>query len=211
MSRAHAPASTCWAVEVHYLVRGKGCRPAPTAFTQISPHFPVHYYECGAGVRSGLISTARNSCQQTGNNVFSLIFLIFAHHSIQIPSASHPLERDLMYLRFVVFCFGLMAPAFSWAMDFSIERLDLRPIRQPTLHITASGRIQSGDTEKLKAAIEGADLSYVRDVLFLFDSPGGSLLESLKMGAYIADIPATVSAQVGASDIPNAICASANG
>ena len=43
----------------------------------------------------------------------------------------------------------------------------------------------------------------------MFDSPGGSLLESLKMGAYIADIPATVSAQVGASDIPNAICASA--
>ncbi len=114
-----------------------------------------------------------------------------------------------MYPRFLVFCVGLMTPAFSWAMDFSIERLDLRPIRPPTLHITATGEIQSGDTEKLKAAIEGADVSDVRDVLILFDSPGGSLMESLRMGDYIADIPAIVSAQVGASDMPNAICASA--
>lgn len=102
-----------------------------------------------------------------------------------------------------------MAPASSWAMDFSIERLDLRPIRQPTLHITATGEIQAGDTEKLKATIDGVDVSDVRDVLFIFDSPGGSLMESLRMGDYIADIPAIVSAQVGASDMPGAICASA--
>lgn len=94
-------------------------------------------------------------------------------------------------------------------MDFSIERLDLRPIRQPTLHITATGEIQAGDTEKLKATIDGVDVSDVRDVLFIFDSPGGSLMESLRMGDYIADIPAIVSAQVGASDMPGAICASA--
>ncbi len=94
-------------------------------------------------------------------------------------------------------------------MDFSIERLDLRPIRQPTLHITAIGEIQAGDTEKLKAKIEEVDVSDVRDVLIIFDSPGGSLMESLRMGAYIADIPAIVSAQVGASDMPDAICASA--
>ncbi len=94
-------------------------------------------------------------------------------------------------------------------MDFSIERLDLRPIRQPTLHITATGEIQTGDTDKLKAKIEEADVSDVRDVLIIFDSPGGSLMESLRMGDYVADIPAIVSAQVGASDIPDAICASA--
>ncbi|WP_143071472.1 hypothetical protein [Tranquillimonas rosea] len=59
------------------------------------------------------------------------------------------------------------------------------------------------------ALLAGADKSDVRDVLFLFDSPGGSLMESLRMGNYIADIPAIVSAQVGGSDMPDAICASA--
>ena len=102
-----------------------------------------------------------------------------------------------------------MAPVSLWAMDFSVERLDLRPIRQPTLHITATGKIQAGDTEKLKAAIDSVDVSDVKKVLFIFDSAGGSLMESLKMGDYIADIPAIVSAQVGVSDMPDAICASA--
>ncbi|WP_139792840.1 PAN domain-containing protein [Pseudophaeobacter leonis] len=114
-----------------------------------------------------------------------------------------------MYFRLIIFCVSLIAPVSSWAMEFSIERLDLRPIRPPTLHITATGEIQTGDTEKLKNTIEGADVSDVRDVLFMFDSPGGSLMESLRMGDYIADIPAIVSAQVGASDMPDAICASA--
>lgn len=94
-------------------------------------------------------------------------------------------------------------------MEFTVERFDLRPIRPPTLHITATGEIRGGDTEKLRAAIEAADRSDVRDVLFIFDSPGGSLVESLEMGAYIADLPAIVSAQVGSSDFPQAICASA--
>jgi hypothetical protein len=94
-------------------------------------------------------------------------------------------------------------------MEFSIERLDLRPIREPTLHITATGEILPGDSEKLKAAIEVTDTSDVRDVLFMFDSPGGSLVESLEIGGYISEIPAIVSAQVGSRDVQNAVCASA--
>ncbi len=126
-----------------------------------------------------------------------------------MPGFRQLFKWDLMYLLFLLFCFSLMAPVSSWAMDFSIERLDLRPIRQPTLHITATGEIQAGDTEKLKATIDGIDVSDVRDVLMIFDSPGGSLMESLRMGNYIADIPAIVSAQVGTSDMLDAICASA--
>ncbi|SEO17051.1 hypothetical protein [Palleronia pelagia] len=111
-------------------------------------------------------------------------------------------------IQFIVFILSLL-PGGLAAMEFSIERLDLRPIREPTLHITAIGEIVAGDTEKLRTALEAADTSDVRDVLFMFDSPGGSLMESLELGGFIADIPAIVSAQVGSSDLPNAVCASA--
>ncbi|MCL1630103.1 hypothetical protein M3N55_15355 [Roseibaca sp. V10] len=110
-------------------------------------------------------------------------------------------------ISFVLFLSVL--PASLAAMEFSVERIDLWPIREPTLHIKASGEILPGDTEKLKAAIDAADTSDVRDVLFMFDSPGGSLIESLEIGAYIAEIPAIVSAQVGSQDMPSAVCASA--
>lgn len=102
-----------------------------------------------------------------------------------------------------------MLPASLWAMEFTVERFDFRPIRPPTLQIIATGEIRGGDTEKLKAAIASVDKTDVRDVLFIFDSPGGSLVESLEMGAFVADLPAIVSAQVGSSDFPEAICASA--
>lgn len=114
-----------------------------------------------------------------------------------------------MYLPILFACIALLLPVSAWAMEFSIERFDPRPMRPPTLHITATGPIEAGDTEKLQAVIDGADKMDVRDVLFMFDSPGGSLMESLRMGDYIADIPAIVSAQVGSSDLPDAICASA--
>lgn len=115
-----------------------------------------------------------------------------------------------MHFATVIFVlFFSILPVSLAAMEFSVERLDLRPIREPTLHITANGEILPGDTEKLKAAIDAADTSDVRDVLFMFDSPGGSLIESLELGAYIAEIPAIVSAQVGSRELPNAVCASA--
>ncbi|GGE29180.1 hypothetical protein GCM10011360_16600 [Primorskyibacter flagellatus] len=114
-----------------------------------------------------------------------------------------------MLLRIVVPLIAYLLPSALYAMDFTIERLDLRPIRPPTLHITANGEIRNGDTERLRALVDAADTSEVRDVLFLFDSPGGSLMEGVRMGRYIADIPAIVSAQVGSTAAPEAICASA--
>jgi hypothetical protein len=108
----------------------------------------------------------------------------------------------------LAFLLALVSTSAS-AMDFSIERIDLRPIREPTLSITATGKIEPGDTGKLAQALASADTLDVRDVRFTFDSPGGSLWESLDMGAFIADMPAIVSAQVGGLNTPNAICASA--
>lgn len=116
--------------------------------------------------------------------------------------------RIVLLRGFLFFFLGALCTPAA-AMDFSIERIDVRPIRQPTIHVTATGAIESGDTEKLKAAFDTVDKSDVRDVLFMFDSPGGALMESLEMGDFISDLPAIVSAQVGSQDIPDAECASA--
>lgn len=50
------------------------------------------------------------------------------------------------------------------------------------------------DVTRPERPFSEADTSEVRDVLFLFDSPGGSLMEGIRMGEYISDIPAIVSA-----------------
>lgn len=117
--------------------------------------------------------------------------------------------RHILLSRIFLAMLCIALPSVLSAMEFSIERLDLRPIRPPSLHITATGPIERGDTEKLKATLLAADKDDVRDVLFIFDSPGGNLMESLEMGSYIADIPAIVTAQVGSTGMSNAICASA--
>jgi len=114
----------------------------------------------------------------------------------------------LLLRGFLFFFLGALCTPAA-AMDFSIERIDLRPIRPPTIHVTATGVIESGDTEKLKAAFDTVDKSDVRDVLFMFDSPGGALMESLEMGNFISGLPAIVSAQVGSQDMPDAESASA--
>jgi hypothetical protein len=114
-----------------------------------------------------------------------------------------------LLIRIILSCLMFILPASLCSMEFTVERFDLRPIRAPTLQVTATGEIRGGDTEKLKATINSVDQTGVRDVLFIFNSPGGSLVESLEMGAYIADLPAIVSAQVGASEMEGAICASA--
>ena len=87
--------------------------------------------------------------------------------------------------------------------------IDLRPIRPPSIMIMASGEIEGGDTQKLRALMDSVDTVEVRDVMIIFDSPGGSLFESLEMADYISSIPAIVSTQVGTESASRAICASA--
>ncbi|OAN71581.1 hypothetical protein A8B83_11730 [Rhodobacteraceae bacterium EhC02] len=114
-----------------------------------------------------------------------------------------------MIIRLFAVCLLSLLPASLFAMEFTVKRTDMRPIRAPTISVAAVGEIRSGDTEKLKAALASVDNSGVRDIIFTFDSPGGSLMESMEMGEYIASLSPLVSAQVGGTDQPGAICASA--
>jgi hypothetical protein len=95
------------------------------------------------------------------------------------------------------------SPALS--LDIDVEYLDLRPIRPPTIHVTLTGEIEEGDTQRIKAAISPYT---VDNALFLFDSPGGSLMEGLEIGRFIQSLSYTTNSQVGTLEKPGAICAS---
>ena len=95
------------------------------------------------------------------------------------------------------------------ALEVSSEYTDLRPISPPSLQITLTGEIEAGDVERVGAEVAKYLDRDVSRILFLFDSPGGSLIEGLRLGEFIASLPMMTSAQVGTLDNPAAICASA--
>ena len=112
---------------------------------------------------------------------------------------------------FLVFCLisTILLGRPSSAANFEVEIIDLRPIRELTIHIKMSGQIEAGDAAVLSSIlIENQHLG-MRDILFLMDSPGGNLLEGLAIGQIIASLQQVTSAQVGSNDNPDAICASA--
>lgn len=96
-----------------------------------------------------------------------------------------------------------------FAMEISSEYSDFRPISPPSVHITLTGEIEPGDVERLRAELAKYLDRDVSSILFLFDSPGGSLIEGLELGKFIASLPVMTSAEVGTFDNPSAICASA--
>jgi len=110
----------------------------------------------------------------------------------------HKLQATLAILS----CLGY-SPSF--ALDIEVEYIDPRPIRPPAIHVTLSGEIEEGDAQRIEAAITQYT---VGSGLFMFDSPGGSLMEGLTIGRLIQSLPYTTNAQVGTMDNPDAICAS---
>jgi hypothetical protein len=135
--------------------------------------------------------------------------LVLRENSIQDCAKDSTAESKHLICRLFAVCLLSLLPASLFAMEFTVKRTDLRPIRAPAISITAVGEIRPGDTEKLKAALASVDNRGVRDIIITFDSPGGSLMESLEMGEYIASLAPLVSAYVGSADHPGAICASA--
>lgn len=116
-----------------------------------------------------------------------------------------PLALVALALLFV----GLLTPSPSSAATFEVEAIDLRPIREPTIHVTITGPIVTGDTDRLSALLAEHRQPGMRDILFLMDSPGGNLTEGLAIGRMIAALPEITTMQVGSAERPDAICASA--
>lgn len=94
-------------------------------------------------------------------------------------------------------------------MEVASEYTDLRPINPPSLQITLTGEIEPGDVERVQKELSKYLDRDVSRILFVFDSPGGSLIEGLELGRLIANLPVMTSSQVGTLDNQTAICASA--
>lgn len=93
------------------------------------------------------------------------------------------------------------------AMEISSNYREGTQFMPPTLTISMSGEIVQGDAAALKAEIlryEGRPLS---DISFEFESPGGALMEGIRIGQVIAARPEDTTARVAGGSSP--ICASA--
>lgn len=110
----------------------------------------------------------------------------------------------------VVATWGALLAVPASAADIDIEFLDMRPVEAPTIHVTLSGEIVSGDMIKLATELKKYNLDEMRNILVMFDSHGGDLFEGIKIGTLLRNLDGLiVSTQVGSIDSPNAICASA--
>ena len=79
----------------------------------------------------------------------------------------------------------------------------------PLLKVFVSGEIHGGDTARLRRELDRHAARAPRDIAFHFDSPGGTLLEGIRMGEMIAARPEVTQAHVAAGNGAPASCASA--
>ena len=75
------------------------------------------------------------------------------------------------------------------------------------MHI--EGDIVEGDAERIRQLISSSVTAKQRGIFFAFDSPGGNLMEGVRIGRAIAERPEYTTSLVGTPDNPRAICASA--
>lgn len=103
----------------------------------------------------------------------------------------------------------LSLPLRCNALEITAEVRDLRPLLPLGLSITLTGPIQEGDAGRLQSLLSEYSGLDMRDISVELDSPGGSLVEGLALARILMSRKEIVSAQVGSSDRPDAICASA--
>ena len=95
---------------------------------------------------------------------------------------------------------SLLASAFlavgnvAGAVEIETTYLDISPFMPKTLQVSISGTIESGDTEKLRVALDRYRDKFVQSIALTFSSSGGSLVEGIGMGRLIASLePVTTS------------------
>ena len=75
------------------------------------------------------------------------------------------------------------------------------------MHI--NGEIVEGDVKRVQAILSAHVTDKQRGIYFVFDSPGGNLLEGIRIGRVIAEQFELTTSLVCTPEDPNAICASA--
>ncbi len=96
----------------------------------------------------------------------------------------------------------------STAMEIEVQYSDNRPIFRPALWVELTGEIKTGDTIRFLTVILPFMDRDVEEIVFRFDSPGGNLVEGLRLGRAISELPFITRAYVGVNGGEN-ICASA--
>lgn len=94
------------------------------------------------------------------------------------------------------------------AMIFDVEYTDNRPLFPPALWVSMSGEIETGDAARFVEAISPYLQREIYEVVMRIDSPGGRLLEGMRLGRAISALPYHTSISVGTED-GTQICASA--
>ena len=97
----------------------------------------------------------------------------------------------------------------SKAAEIQVEYSDLGTYLYPSMVVHVSGEIVTGDADRISTEITKNSAPKQRGIFFSFDSPGGNLLEGVKIGRLIASRPELTTSLVGNTENPDAICASA--
>jgi hypothetical protein len=94
--------------------------------------------------------------------------------------------------------FGCVRTAHS--MTFNLESIDLRPISGIHHHVYANGEIVEGDAERLLKVLQSSRVPPNDNVSVYLDSPGGSVMEGIKLGKMISSLKANTNVGVQSSD-----------
>ena len=110
-----------------------------------------------------------------------------------------------------ILCFMIIAAFASRAdaVTSEIEYDDFGPMGD-FLSVDLSGPIEPGDASRLRLEISKFDIQPATQIYFSFNSPGGSVLEAMRIGRFIASLPHGVKTSVS-QDVAGErrICASA--
>ena len=102
---------------------------------------------------------------------------------------------------------ALAAPHDGAAMEISSTYSEATQFMPTSLTVTMTGEIVPGDAATLKAELLRYQGRPINDISFEFDSPGGALMEGIRIGHVIAARPENTSSRIAGSSTP--ICASA--
>lgn len=112
-----------------------------------------------------------------------------------------------MFLRLALAATVFLSAHEGAAMEISSSYSEATQFMPASLTVTLSGEIVPGDAAALKAELLRYQGRPINDISFEFDSPGGALMEGIRIGQVIAARPEDTSSRIAGSSAP--ICASA--
>jgi hypothetical protein len=118
------------------------------------------------------------------------------------------LIRTILTITLCCAC-AVYGPKKTEAAVIEVEYSNLGILIYESMVVHISGEILPGDAQRIGDAVDDNVRSEQRGIIFSFDSPGGNLLEGVKIGRLISNRPEITTSMVGTTNNPNAICASA--